>query len=169
LNGGGDTPPVYLSYLGTGDPRHYGIRARRLPGFMDLGARLYAGPLGGGVYCISATTLQHVYSPLMGPWAASYEQLYREALADPEIAARMQATQPSPDRTGRPGLDDRWDLFLRMRFARLCAALRQREPDAMVGYSILIYRLTDRQVRDALYGPPDELVPAIQVRGYPMD
>ena len=33
---------------------------------------------------------------------------------------------------------------------RLVAFLRAREPDAMIGYSILIYRLTDADVAQAL-------------------
>ena len=43
--------------------------------------------------------------------------------------------------------------FEHLRFARLAAHLRQREPDAEVGYSILIYRLTDEEVARALSGP----------------
>ena len=45
-----------------------------------------------------------------------------------------------------------------MRFARLCSFLREREPDAKIGYSILIYRLTDADLARALAGPPCELL-----------
>jgi hypothetical protein len=38
-----------------------------------------------------------------------------------------------------------------MRLARLVQYLRGREPDDQIGYSILVYRLTDDQVRDAVY------------------
>ena len=41
-----------------------------------------------------------------------------------------------------------------LRFGRLCAGLHGRKPDAEVGYSILIFRLTDAEVRALLDGPP---------------
>ena len=37
------------------------------------------------------------------------------------------------------------------------AYLRQREPDDQVGYSILIYRLSDQDIQHALDGPLVEL------------
>jgi hypothetical protein len=43
--------------------------------------------------------------------------------------------------------------------------LRGCEPDDEVGYSILIYRLSEQQLQDALYGPPGELTPTIQIKG----
>ena len=45
------------------------------------------------------------------------------------------------------------DRFLELRFARLCNFLRARAPDANIGYSILIYRLTAQEVNDATAGP----------------
>jgi hypothetical protein len=41
-----------------------------------------------------------------------------------------------------------------LRFARLTAYLRQREPDDHVGHSILIYRLTEEDLTEALEGDP---------------
>ena len=40
----------------------------------------------------------------------------------------------------------------RLRLLRLCAYLRQREPDPYAGCSILIYTLTAEQVHAALHG-----------------
>ena len=51
--------------------------------------------------------------------------------------------------------------FDTLRMARLCAFLRQREPDDEVHDSILIYRLTNEDARKAVYGPPPELAPAL--------
>ncbi len=57
--------------------------------------------------------------------------------------------------------DQQWgqifNLFARARFARLCSYLRQREPDDEVGYSIMIYRLSDGDLARALDGPPAEM------------
>ncbi len=45
------------------------------------------------------------------------------------------------------------DRFEQYRFARLTLYLRQRQPDAMLNYSILVYRLTDADLARALDGP----------------
>jgi len=55
--------------------------------------------------------------------------------------------------------------FDQLRLARLCAFLRRREPDDQVGYSILIYRLSDADVQQALNGPPAELWAEPQIEG----
>jgi hypothetical protein len=49
--------------------------------------------------------------------------------------------------------------FQELRFRRLTAFLRQREPDNTINYSILVYRLTDADLTHALHGPPPELGP----------
>ncbi len=48
----------------------------------------------------------------------------------------------------------------RLRFARLCAYLRKREPIANLGNSILVFQLKQRELEQALYGPPAELAPS---------
>ena len=53
-------------------------------------------------------------------------------------------------------MNDWHDLFKQfdqLRTGRLVAFLRNRQPDATVGYSILIYRLTDGDVSLAVNGP----------------
>ena len=60
----------------------------------------------------------------------------------------------------------RWLALVDMlRFARLCAWLRQREPDGEIGCSVLLYRLSEKDLQQALYGPPAELAPRIMVEG----
>jgi len=44
------------------------------------------------------------------------------------------------------------DRFLHLRFARLCYYLRVRKPDAVIGYSIFVYRLSAEEVRAATAG-----------------
>ena len=53
------TGRLYLAYFGTALPRYYGIAATELP-FDSSADKLPA--FQPGTYCISATTLQHVYS-----------------------------------------------------------------------------------------------------------
>jgi hypothetical protein len=163
--------PLYLAYFGTGDPRWYGIEAQSLP-YDPLRVTTTPSLLKGGIYCISATTLQQVYSREMGPWCAPYEQHYRMLLFR---IGRRTVPNPSaadPQRTANPG-DARSRarvLAVRelenMRLARLCAYLRHRKPLTQIGYSILVFDLGDEEVHRALYGPPTELAPAISVAGY---
>lgn len=162
--------PVYLSYFGTGDPAYYQIKIRRLPGYFDLDGRFELVPMTGGIYCISATMLQAVYNHCPGRWALPYEQLYQRAVAD-----LLRFDQTSDDPPARKKLvqehgadfwNERFTQFHHLRFARLCAFLRQREPDDHIGYSILIYRLTDEDVQKALFGSPVELTPTVQIKGW---
>lgn len=146
--------PVYLSYFGMGDPGYEGIRVRRMVSYPDAWRKKTNEPLRGGVYCVSATLVQSVYNNFWGPWALPYEQTYQELLR------RSQSFDPATlDR------DPDFISFEDLRFARLCAFLRHREPDEEVGGSILIYRLTDEEVDRALRGPPAELSAEIQISG----
>ena len=153
--------PLYLAYFGTDDPRHYGIRARLLPGFADhRPVELY--PLGPGYYAVSASLLQGVYTAAFGPWSKAYEELYRASarnVAQLESAAgnpaRLRALYHAKSRR-------LWQLEIdthdNLRFARLCAWLRHRgEPPHHVGHSIFIWKLTAADLAAALEGPPAEL------------
>jgi hypothetical protein len=58
---------------------------------------------------------------------------------------------------GREEAYSKWAApFAVLRTARLCAWLRRpqtRPPDAFVGHSILVWRLTQQDIDDALTGP----------------
>jgi len=147
--------PVFLSYFGSDDPISEGIQATRVgDDFFDLRPRPALPAMTGGLYCISATMFQRVYTVVRGPWTAAREQEY-ESLA--RWAAQF-AKHPDPEQgrdlegrslTRAQVLDRLFELG-QLRFGRLCHYLRDRTPDAEVGYSILIFRLTDEQVRQAL-------------------
>ncbi len=151
--------PVYLSYFGTGRPESYGIESIRLPGFYDHWRPPQAWyQLAGGVYCISATMVQSVFNMFPGPWAAPYEEAYRSGMN----ALREIAAEPDPAARARRAAAVPGDVLYQLeqlRFARLMAYLRRRAPDDQVGWSILIHRLSDADVRAALDGPPAELSP----------
>ena len=152
--------PVYLSYFGTGNPEYYGIDAIILPSFFP---RLVSerAPLTGGVYCISASMLQSVYLYARGVWPPKYEQAYRDVLADVERYNRTSGDSEARLRLEREKVEGFWKKrfkgYAQLRAARLMAYLRQREPDDQVGYSILIYRLSDQDIQHALDGPLEEL------------
>ena len=113
-------------------------------------------PLGPGVYCVGATMLQQVYSSVQGPWTVEREKEY-QFLRTFEPAFRSYAE----DARARDDLlkalpAEKWtksrDRFLHLRFARLCYFLRVRKPDAVIGYSIFVYRLSAEEVRAATAG-----------------
>ena len=145
---------VYLSYFGTSRPEYYGIQATPLAGFMDRRPPQAPVPLGGGVYCVSATMLDVIGNVFYAP---EYEKNYQAALSDLTSLARASESEQEwsalMQRTGDQYWQQLFVQFDRLRAGRLMAYLRRRQPDAMVGYSILIYRLTDTDVAVALTGP----------------
>lgn len=157
-----DDSPVFLSYFGTGDPEYYGIKSQRLPGFPEWRPfRVFA--YTPGYYAVSATMFQQVYAMTFGPWNRVFEEEYQ---------ARVKHLGLTPENTEDTGSlvatlqrlpDDTWQQeygpYEKLRFARLCAWLRatHRTPDAQLGYSILVWKLSDADLRAALWDRPLEL------------
>ena len=126
--------------------------------------------LNGGIYCVSATTLQSVYALEVGPWCTEYEQSYQSALAEMR-RYRKTASDPSARvaliaNEGAVPWQKKIKEFERLRFERLCAYLRHHSPVAQIGYSIFVFDLSDDEIGRALYGPPAELRRDICVTGY---
>jgi hypothetical protein len=162
--------PVYLSYFGTGNPFYYGLKVTLLPCHFALPAPVYF-PYSAGTYCISATMLQGAYNVARGAWTAEQEAAYQQALAG--VRRFEEALRSSPGirqrlARGDPGVA-RWAAALQRhedyRFARLCAYLRLREPDEQVGYSILIYFLSQADIERALSRPPKRWTPSTPAEG----
>jgi hypothetical protein len=157
----GGLEPVFLAYFGTDSPDYYGIKCKELPGVPDWQSRS-PFPLATGVYAISATLFQSLYTTTHGPWNQQYEQDYQV-----DLKAMQTYEETSDDPAARAVLNDArppgyWDKIYRdfdaLRFARLCAWLRHnRPPDDNVGYSILIWHLDLPTLDAALLGPPPEL------------
>ncbi|MEO8866565.1 MAG: hypothetical protein ABI420_16200 [Opitutaceae bacterium] len=147
---------VYLSYFGSGEPAYYGIRAQHLPCLIGLKTPQPWVQLYPGVYCISATMLEHVYSPIRGSWTPALEEEYQQ-LRTLEPAFNVYFSDPAQraemDRAAPP---EKWQHAVTrhalLRFARLCYYLRAREPDTNIGYSILIYRLSAAELAAATTG-----------------
>jgi hypothetical protein len=155
LNGPAKTP-VFLAYFGTASPAYYHIDATPLDGVN----RHTIAPLTAGVYCISATTLEQVYSCVPGRWTRNYERAYQETLAAClQLATADPAAQSALIRSkGEAYWNQTLILFDALRMGRLCAFLRKRTPDDNIGHSILIYRLTSGDIQTALCDPPAECV-----------
>jgi hypothetical protein len=160
---------AYLAYAGTGEPRYYRMQVKRLAyinGFHEDEPYI---PLGPGLYCIGATMLQQVYSTVRGDWTLKLEQEYQflrtfEPLFlsyDRDASARAQlAQQLTPEKWTKSR-----DRFMHLRFARLCYYLRVRSPDAVIGYSIFVYRLSAEEVRAATGGSLNDWSSLIERNG----
>lgn len=158
----GNREPVYLAYFGTDSPDYYGIKSFRLPGNPDW--RPYdVYPYAPGYYVFSATLYESVYTVTFGPWNSEFEQRYQYALKnilayqaarnDPAKMAELLKEHP------QKFWDDEYGGLEKFRFGRLCAWLRHHRPvpDAIVGYSMLIWHLNAQDIKDALLGPPPEI------------
>jgi 4-amino-4-deoxy-L-arabinose transferase-like glycosyltransferase len=136
--------PLFLSYFGSDSPRARGLHVTRVADWRDdTGPRDYPAHLRGGWYAISATNFQRVYLGIGGPWTAAYEQRYQEiARGLPKTAADTVRYSPQQ----RVDWLRNAMLFEVLQLGRLCHYLRDRPPVAVVGGSILIFRLTDAEV-----------------------
>ena len=101
-------------------------------------------------------------SPFIGRWNKRFEEVYQNLRNNIELYRRSLTDPALREQKKAFATDQQWarmfNLYARARFARLCSYLRQREPDDEVGYSILIYRLSDADIAQALDGPPLELL-----------
>ena len=149
--------PVYLSYFGTARPGYYGIDAIPLPGFPDRWMPHVPLPLTPGVYCFSATMLQGLYFMTPGAWSQRYETDYQSMIYNMRLfdstAVNPSARSALLHQTGEAFWVKNFQAFEHLRTARLAAFLRRRPPDDQVGFSILIYRVNDRELAEALLGP----------------
>ncbi len=163
-----DRSRLYFSFFGGPPVEYYGVQAEYLTSYPFRWQPHVPAPLTGGTYLVSATMLQAVLLPYSGRWNESYEQQYQQLR--PLIAA-YRANADTARQAGKAvdavpiaGMSEQqWNLacwaYDTLRFSRLASFLRAREPDEQIGYSILVYRLSDEDVARALDGPPTELLP----------
>ena len=136
--------PVLISYFGSGDIDYYGIKATRV-GDINFDVRSRPAPqvLTGGLWIISVTQFQQVYTEARGPWDMAKEVRYHQMLD------HVYKTETSHGHlTYQEAVT--WEEF---QFARLCNYLRTKQPIAQPAYTFLIFRLTDEEVMNALYAP----------------
>jgi hypothetical protein len=150
--------PIYLSYFGSVAPTKYGITATHLPSYFDWKRPHRPERLRGGTYFISATMLQGTYLYSAGPWTRQHEAEYQEMRQNLEIYDAAVADPAKLRALLAEKGDEFWvkmfGRFEDFRLGRLSAWLRKLEPSDNVGYSILIYHLSDEDVSLALSGQP---------------
>jgi len=118
--------------------------------------------LSAGTYFISATLLQPVTQPGKGAFGSWNDRLEKEYQRVREFITPLLSDDPAERSAALPQFPaGQWynalEYYDFLRFYRLAAFLRQREPDDNVGFSILVYRLNDEDLARALDGPPVEL------------
>ncbi len=151
---------VYVSIFGSDDFRYHGIDAEELSPVYGFGRTRRWMELEPGLYCLSATMLQDVYSPYAGPWTLEHEFAYAELR---RILRAELASGSRPPNLGEFGLGPEnplWNLD-RARFARLCLYLRTRPPEAVIGHTLFVYRLSADEVRVVVEGTLTELATAM--------
>ena len=143
----GNTVPSFLAYRGMDSPEYRGIRSQNL--FAAAGRNLEVLPLLPGYYAISASVLEGV-TIAGGPWNSSYEAEYRG------VCRLMDEASALPADRRRQAYAKLSTPFVALRLSRLCAWLRRpqtRPPDAFVGHAVLVWKLTAKDIDDALTGP----------------
>lgn len=164
---------VFLSYFGTGDARYEGISATALPTLPNPESRKWHA-LAPGIYAISATMLQHVYSDFRGEWTLGFEREFQQLRP---LEPSLLAFQHRPDRRAallqeapEQNWTTAWKRYEALRFARLCHYLRVRRADASIGHSILVYRLNAAEIAAATGGSARDWRAAIEraVAGEPI-
>lgn len=155
--------PLHAAYFGVSDPRAYGIDARGLWGVANFWHRPDGSLPEAGSFLVSATCLVNMYSNVCpGPWRASYEDAWRRT--ETLVHSWREADEAGRARIVEDFGADAWRVLLRehaeLVMGRLSAFLRRREPDrALAGGSMLLYRLDEADVAEALFGEPPEIAP----------
>jgi hypothetical protein len=150
---GGDRP-VYFSYFGNDFIDHYGIQAVLLPQDYER-RKSIPEVLKPGTYIICATMLQGIgANPIRGPWLTKYEEGYQA------IGRELPSIQKGTDFWNQA-----FHIYDYLRFSRLCAYLRRREPDSWIAPNVLVYELDQKSLSEALDGPPQEMVDPASIPG----
>ncbi len=115
---------------------------------------------GPGLYALSATMLQDVYSPFAGPWDAQKERNF-QALSQ---AARAERARDPSTALILPssGVGNNYRTLERLQFARLTNYLRLRTPEAVLGYSVFVHRLSAEEARVITSGGTQEYLTMLE-------
>jgi hypothetical protein len=153
---------LYFAFYGAAPPAYYGIHAQQLPGFPPRYPPHSPRPLTAGTYLVSATMLDGVMLYNAGRWNRVYEERWQNLRRNVQVYDALSKTAEGRQQLFSFQPEDQWTEMFKtyedLRFGRLASFLRQREPDDEIGYSILVYRLTDGNIAQAIDGPPAELL-----------
>ncbi len=143
--------PVYLSYFGTGEPAYYHLHVHRLAFPNNFQLPVFYEQLDPGIYCISVNVVAQLYGPFQGSWPRAAEAQYQTLRGlEPQFDEYTHVPARRAELEKVAGYNQ-WEAGMKqfdlLRLARLCQYLRFRKPDAEIGHSILVYRLTADELR----------------------
>jgi hypothetical protein len=147
---------VYVAYAGSGSFEYEGIRARELAPVYNFDKPRRWFELEPGLYCVGATMLQDTYGKWRGDWTLEKEIAYVN------LRNFVAAGAPATTEQERAERNDLLYNLDRLRYARLCHYLRVRRPEAVIGHSIFVHRLTEDEVRVVYSGTISELATAME-------
>jgi hypothetical protein len=140
---------VYFSFFGNTDVEYYGLKTKMLPSYRSQKSdEIFE--LKGGIYCISATMFQFLYLA---------ESCYGETGFDVANADDKYLKSLSEDMKSLPKTSKKADLsteqqkkfriYEYLRFIKLCLFLHNREPDRIIGNSILVFKVSEEEIKKA--------------------
>lgn len=136
--------PLYYSLFGQHRASRLGVDGIEIvPGYAPA-TRPWV-EWGPGIYAVSATMLQNVYSPFAGRWDAQKENNF-QVLS--RAAREERARNPASAVIGAsPEIGNNYWTLERLQFARLVNYLRLRQPEAVLGHTIFVHRLSEREMQ----------------------
>ncbi len=153
---------IYFSFFGDIPLEYYGVAVERLPSFPYRLQPRVPEPLVAGTYLMSATMLRRTYANFVGRWNKKYEEMYQTVRTNVGVFEQLRNAENGNSQLLSVASELEWAEIFRMyedlRFGRLASFCSLREPDEQIGYSILVYRLTQADVEVAINGPPVELL-----------
>lgn len=144
---------LHLSYFGEDEPRRLGYNFTRIGDeLFDRTQRDLPAPMNAGLYCIGATMYQRTYSLVRGPWSPRYETAYQN-LSAWFLQTDLTQDPVTAEHLNQGAIKRRLIELENLRFGRLCRYLQNREPLALVGNAIFIFRLSSQDIIHALSDP----------------
>lgn len=159
-NTGPNREEATLSYFGRSSPDYLKMDVRYWQSRGLFQRQSYTiQPLKPGLFIISATLLEGMYSPTYYPWTQQFESNYVYLLDEVEklttaatdLESAIAFINQEPD--GARKWFNKLSHFEDYRAWRLRIYLLEREPDVVLGNTMFIYRLTDEDIREMLIRP----------------
>ncbi|NOY74340.1 MAG: hypothetical protein GXP32_00925 [Kiritimatiellaeota bacterium] len=145
-----DGGECYVAYFGSVNLTAYRLPGKRLLcAFEQFSYDVF--PLSAGTYCVSATMLQMDYYPELADWNSELEKLYREYRGKfREFRAELAKKKTLRNKKRLNELFRDYKVFEKLRFAKLADSLRRWKPDGDIGHSILIYKLSEKELSEIM-------------------
>lgn len=150
-----DSKNLYLSYFGVDIPERFGIQAKILPGY-HLFDRERVFHLGEGTYIISATMFQMAYFAEMfyNETGLDNSQIDEGLFVKSRDLAEQEIREFSENSNIKHEPSRDYRIYNMLRFAKLYIYLKDRKPDALVGHSMLVFKLSREDLENAMRPAP---------------